>query len=362
MLQIFLLAGESLPMNAEAAGCVSVIIPARNEEINIERVVHSVAQQERVREIIVVDDGSTDRTAEILEKLESKIPILRVLRIESPPKGWTGKTNAAAAGAIASTGDWLLFTDADTFHLPGSLVALLGKAETQGADLLSISPGQETPTWWERAVIPRVFVQLARWYPYEEVSNPDSPRAAANGQYMLIRRAAYEKADGFASVRGEVLEDVAFARRIKSQGGKIVFLPGTDWVRTRMYRRFGEMWQGWTKNLYPLAGENPGRLFLAAADCVADMILFAAGLGLIAWEPEPPFGILVLLMGLTLWLAPVFRSLAYAREVEAIGYNKKETDYFPGSWLLAALLLNSWWAHRVSRRIEWKGRSYPADR
>ncbi len=147
-------------MTTNQHGRVSVIIPARNEEINIGRVVRSIANQSDLREIFVVDDQSEDRTAEVLAELKAAVPLLQILRVDCLPKGWMGKTHAVAQGAAAATGDWLLFTDADTEHLDGSLAELLQRAEKEHVDLLSLSPGQETPTWWEKAVIPLGVCQV----------------------------------------------------------------------------------------------------------------------------------------------------------------------------------------------------------
>ena len=188
-------------MPDQAPGRVSVIIPARNEEANIARVVRSVASQEGVREILVVDDQSSDGTPAILEGMKRELPMLRVMRVESLPAGWTGKAHALAMGAREAAGDWLLFTDADTEHRPGSLKALLERAERDSADLLSVSPGQRVLTWWEKSVIPLVYAHLARLYRFEDVSNPESAAAAANGQYLLIRREAYERAGGYQALR-----------------------------------------------------------------------------------------------------------------------------------------------------------------
>src|SRR6266404_5284504 len=184
-------------MTEESKGRVSVIIPARNEEANIHRAVRSVAAQREVCEIIVADDQSDDRTGEILGDLTAEIPKLRPMRIESLPEGWMGKANALATAARAATGEWFLFTDADTEHRPGSLADLLARAQRENADLLSLSPGQRVSTWWEKSLIPLVYVGLAQRYRFEEVSDPNSPVAAANGQYILIRRAAYERAGGY---------------------------------------------------------------------------------------------------------------------------------------------------------------------
>ena len=180
-------------------------------------------RSEHLRELIVVDDASTDRTAEILAGLGREFPLLRTVRLESLPAGWMGKSHAAAAGAETATGEWLLFTDADTEHLPGSLEAMLGRAREEKADLLSLSPGQQTVTWWEKSIIPYVFIELARMFPFEEVSDPASPQAAANGQYLLVRRSVYNEIGGFAAVRGEILDDVALARLVKQRGGRLVF-------------------------------------------------------------------------------------------------------------------------------------------
>ena len=123
-----------------------------------------------------------------------------------------------------------------------------------GAGLVSYSPEQETRTWWERALIPFVYTRLAQKFSYDAVNDPDSPAAAASGQYLLIRREDYERIGGHAAVAGEVLEDVALARLAKQAGIRLHFASGHGIMRVRMYRTFGAMWQGWTKNLYPLMG------------------------------------------------------------------------------------------------------------
>lgn len=343
-------------------GAASVIIPARNEELNIERVVRSIAPERRLREIIVVDDQSTDRTAEILAGLAREIPKLRTLRIKSLPDGWTGKSHAAAAGAELATGDWLLFTDADTEHLPGSLEAMLERATAENAALLSLSPGQQTPTWWEKAIIPFVFVQLAKIFPFEKVSDPASPEAAANGQYLLVRRSVYNGIGGFAAVRSEILDDVALARLVKQCGGRLVFLPGAEWVRTRMYSNFRDMWQGWSKNLYPLYGRKlwPALSALGAA-LLLDFFL--------------PLGFLVLAVLIALgqdggWMVAalvvcfagsVLREWNYERSLTQLGFDSRLGLYqMPGAGLFGLVLMNSLWAHKVAGGVRWKGRKYPA--
>jgi glycosyltransferase involved in cell wall biosynthesis len=145
---------EHLIMERSKPGIVSVIIPARNEEQNIERAVRSVAAQECIREIVVVDDNSNDRTGEILARLEKEIRLLHSIHLDSLPEGWVGKNYAAAVGANGAGGEWLLFADADAEHLPSSLEAVLERAQNESADLLSLSPGHSSGVRRAREPLP----------------------------------------------------------------------------------------------------------------------------------------------------------------------------------------------------------------
>jgi chlorobactene glucosyltransferase len=347
-------------MPDSAPGRVSVVIPARNEETNIARVVRSVASQEGVREILVVDDQSSDATPAILDSLKREFSVLRVIRAEALPEGWTGKTHALAMGAREASGDWLLFTDADTEHRPGSLPALLERAERDGADLLSVSPGQRVLTWWEKSVIPQVYVHLARVYRFKEVSDPNSAAAAANGQYLLIRRDAYDRAGGHEAVRAEILEDVELARRVKAAGGRLIFLPGAEWVETRMYTSFRAMWQGWTKNLYLLYGGKPGRIWRAIAEVT--LLDVALPVGFLALCLVMVFGRVSAARALAtvvLFSAAVWRQWRYSSVLERLGFDPRLSNYgIPGAGLFTLLLANSALAHRMRGSVGWKGREY----
>lgn len=225
---------------------VSVIIPARNEEMSLAPCLESLIMQAGVDfEIIVVDDHSTDRTRQIAQSFRG----VHMVEAGPLPDGWTGKNNAVTAGARAARGEWLLFTDADTVHLPGSLARALREAKRHGAALLSYSPQQIVKSFWEKAVMPVIFAELASYYRPSEVSDPKSPAAAANGQYILITREAYDAVGGHAAIAASLLEDVALARSVKQSGRKIWFRYGGNAVRTRMYRNWAELREGWTKNL-----------------------------------------------------------------------------------------------------------------
>ena len=342
-----------------------MIIPARNEEANIERAVRSIATQGGVPlEIIVVDDQSDDRTGEILKGLKVEIPSLRTLRVDALPAGWLGKPHALACGAKIASAHWLLFTDADAEHRPGSLAELLERAEEEQVDLLSLSPAQLTPTWWERAIIPLVYVWLAKLYSFDEVNDPMSSVAAANGQYLLIRRAVYERVGGHEAVRAEILEDVGLARCVKAAGGRLLFLPGAPWVQTRMYRSFAAMWEGWTKNLYLLYGGNVKLILGTIAttllvDWMPIVFLFVPVLLRRDFRSQSAV-FLVWLYYFILINIFVLQYTLYRRRLLALGFPPALANYYwLGAALFGALLLNSLRAHRWSRRVHWKGRAYP---
>ena len=341
-------------------GRVSVIIPARNEEATIATAVRSVAAQQKVGEILVVDDQSRDRTSAILEELKAEIPSLRTIRIEELPEGWVGKPHALATGARLARGDWLLFTDADAEHLPGSLAALLARAESERADLLSVSPGQKTVAWWEKSVIPLVYTRLARLYRFEDVSDPQSAAAAANGQYILIRREVYERMGGHEAVRDEILDDVELARRVKGAGGRLIFLPGAEWVVTRMYRSFAAMWYGWTKNLYLLYERRLARMLGTVSELwlldLAPPLVFLALCVAFALGGGSAESVLA---AVVFFFIAVIRQWRYAQDLVRLGFEPRLASYqVPGAALLGLLMLNSARVHRGGGRIQWKGRAY----
>src|SRR5512146_526554 len=236
------------PAHAGRGGApeVSVIVPARNEEASLGACLQSLLSQAgSEHEIIVVDDASTDRTREIAHSFAGA----RVVEAAPLQAGFTGKCNALVCGARQARGRWLLFTDADTVHLPGSLAASLQEAERHQAAMLSYSPGQEVKGFWEKAVMPVVFAELTRVYRTQDVNDSASPAAAANGQYLLISREAYDAIGGHAAVSHTLLEDVALAQAVKRRGRRLRFRFGGDAVHTRMYRTWPDLRDGWTKNL-----------------------------------------------------------------------------------------------------------------
>lgn len=347
---------------------ISLIIPARNEEASLATCLESLICQTGIDfEIIVVNDQSTDRTRDIAASFSARYPnSVRVLDASPLPAGWTGKNNAVSTGARAAHGPWLLFTDADTIHLPGSLARALAEAQEHNVDMLSYSPEQIAVTFWEMAVLPVVFAELARQYQPSKVSDPNSPAAAANGQYILVKRDAYDALGGHAAVASAILEDVALARALKASGRKIRFRYAADAVRTRMYRNFRQLRDGWTKNL-ALLFPKPGEL---AAQQLA-LFVVIAGSGYVT--------IRALLSGHMLdiwpyWLSPhwslrngfgIPNGAAFVLTVFILISRVRKANFplrmsvpaFVGLPVVAYLLLRSKLAHKRGR-IRWKERTY----
>src|SRR5260370_37877498 len=176
---------------APSTGTVSAIIPARNEEPVIAACIESLARQPEISEIVVVDDQSTDGTARVVRDLTGKYPHLRLLQTGGLPDGWVGKNHALWTGVQQAKGEWLLFTDADAEHDQASAALSLQVSQEREAVLGSFSPEQVTENWYEKALIPYVYLRLAKFFSYDAVNDPKSKAAAANGQFLMIRRDVY---------------------------------------------------------------------------------------------------------------------------------------------------------------------------
>lgn len=331
---------------APATPDLSVIVPARNEEAILADCLRTLVGQPDVScEVIVVDDHSNDRTPEIAAAFA-----VRVIAADPLPPGWTGKCNACWTGARAAAGKWLLFTDADTRHQSGSLAEGLREAEATRAALLSYSPRQEVHSLAERALMPVIFAELASKFRPKEVSDPNSPAAAANGQYLLIRRDAYDAIGGHAAAAQGILEDVELARRAKAAGYKLQFRQ-SDVVSTRMYRTFSQLWEGWTKNLvllFPAARALALRRILEFVLMVASVVTTAKAL-LIDRD--------MLAGSLSATVAVVVLAFFYRRIRRAhFDWLSNALAIF-GLPLFALLLLNSYISHKRGS-VRWKGRIY----
>ena len=331
---------------------LSVIVPARNEADVLRPCLESLLAQSEAGfavgedwELLLVDDGSTDATRSIALSLSS----LTVLDPDPLKPGWTGKANAVWTAARKARGEWLLFTDADTIHTPGNLERAIHEAQHAQVLMLSYSPRQVVTGFWQRALMPLIFSELAFTFPPEKVSDPSSRVAAANGQFMMIQRAAYFQVGGHQAVAGSLLEDVDLAFLLKRRKFPIRFRYAPDALSTRMYRSFDAMMEGWTKNL--------ARLFsypvMMAAWKALDLFLIL-GLPLLLWhffaQPVARYALALV------WLRVLWRF--YARVAKS---NFPASDCALSIFalpLFCLLLVTSWWQHTVRSEVAWKGRAY----
>lgn len=340
---------------------LSVIIPARNEERSLPACLASLMRQSEPGfalgqqwELIIINDDSTDKTREIAAQAAASHDGVTLL--DAPPLdlssrgGFTGKSNACWTGAQAARGRHLLFTDADTIHEMNDLSRSLREAEKYKAVLLSYSPRQIVTGFWQHAVMPLVFSELASVYPPQQVNDPVRSLAAANGQFILVERDAYFSIGGHRAVGKDILEDVALAYNIK-RGSRIVrFRYAPDALSTQMYRTTSQMIEGWTKNLALLF---PSPIALALWR-ILDLLLF--------------FGLPILAFGI-FWLLPWQRWIILLLWVRTVWrfYSRVARSNFPavdvaisilGVPLFVFLLLRSVIHHRLKKTVAWKGRTY----
>ncbi|MEW6094161.1 MAG: glycosyltransferase [Chloroflexota bacterium] len=231
---------------------VSVLVPARNEERNIEACVKSLLGQDYPDfEVIVLDDHSTDRTRLILDRLLETHPGLKVQNGAPLPEGWLGKHWACQQLYQASSGDLLLFTDADTRHTPDMLRASVSALLAEGADLVTAFPHEDVVSWGEKLVVPFIGFGILTFIPLRLVQRLRwSALSITIGQFMLFRRMAFEAVGGFEAVRTEIVDDVCLGRNIISGGFEWRLMDGTQHVSCRMYRGFWEAVNGFGKSIF----------------------------------------------------------------------------------------------------------------
>ena len=341
---------------------VSVVIPARDEARNIARCLGSVlASTYPDFDVVVVDDHSTDGTGDRARAVAGGDPRVRVIVAPPLPDGWFGKSWACATGAGATTGELLLFIDADTWLSPDLLVRLVNARATRDADLISVGGRQELGTFWERLVQPQVFTMLlVRYGATERIGS--SRRASdkiANGQCILVRRDVYASVGGHAAVRDKVAEDLMLAQTVFRAGKRVCLVLGLDQLSTRMYTSLRELVQGWGKNIYaagadtlPVGGLG-GRILLPVLLVAPAILLLAppvvtmlALAGIVDLSPVPPAAATLVLM--TGW------GLIYA----VFGVSPLFGVLYPLGAAIVLYIVGM--AIRRGRHVVWKGRTYQA--
>lgn len=245
-------APSDVPESVEGTPAVTVCVPARNEEANIEACVCSVLASELADiEVLVYDDGSTDRTPEILASLAEQDARVRACPTEPLPAGWNGKQHACWQMSRHARAPIMLFTDADVRFEPAAIGSALAAREALGAGMLSTFPRQITGTLSEKLVVPMIFFILFSYLPFVRMrTSMDPGTSAACGQFILLTREAYDASGGHESVGDSMHEGVKLPRLVRKAGHKTDLFDGTDLCSVRMYRGLGETWRGFAKNAY----------------------------------------------------------------------------------------------------------------
>lgn len=336
------------------SGRVSVLIPARDEVETLASCVHAALHGTHAPdEVLIYDDASADGTGALAARLAAEDSRVRVLQGDTLPDGWVGKPHACHRLAGAAAGDLLLFLDADVTLLPTGLARVGSLFADYKADVVTAGLRQRMGTWSERLVIPLLHLTYLAWLPVPLVWRSRDPRLLiANGQLLAVRRNAYRKAGGWAAVRAELVDDMAFCREVKRAGGRVVFADAFKIASCRMYRNGGELWRGFSKNLYEGVGGTPAALLavlgLYGGIFVLPYLALAAGLLLDA--PVVQAALLGVVANLVL------------RSVLAVRFRQPPEGVLLHPLAVMALLSiagNSWlWSRRGS--IRWRGRSYAA--
>jgi len=353
---------EALDSVGENSPLVSIIVPMRNEERNTRRCIESLCSQRYPNfEIIAVDDRSEDKTLNILKELASKFSNLKIIEGTPTPDGWVGKNHALWQGVKLAKGNWLLFVDADTVSEPYMLSSVIKYVEEEKVDMFSISTHQVMETFWERVIQPIILSSIYRAFPQKKINDPKSKIAAANGQFILIRRSVYEAVGGHLAVKNRIVEDFALANLVKSSGYRLRVMRGTKVIKTRMYTNFSEIWEGWTKNLFFGLGKKwilvAFSIVILLARGIIPPILFAWSLiNLALLGVDTPASLLILAESVFLLVLTIYVGLRTAQFFRIPSYYSLTVPL--GAAVYIAVILSS--AYKVASGIgvTWKNRVY----
>lgn len=345
---------------------LSVIIPARDEARNIETCLRSVLESTYPRlEVIVVDDHSSDGTAQIAQRVANEdagahgASRVHVVHAEALPPEWFGKQWACHTGVRAAHGELLCFTDADTRHGPELLSRSVNAMRRRQSALFTVAGHQEALSFWEKVVQPFVFaLMLSRYGGVEAMSRSTRPMdKIANGQFLMMTRAAYSAIGGHEAVKDHVGEDLRLAQRVAERGLGAHMVLGTDHLRTRMYASLAEIRRGWGKNVYA-AGRDTMRLGpvsrrllpfvfpLPALMPVLPVVLLVLALTGVLGTGALLFGAIVTGANVMFWMGVY----GYARLNPLWGLT------FPlASLVFGWICIEAAWR---GSRVEWKGRGY----
>ncbi|MCJ7543043.1 MAG: glycosyltransferase family 2 protein [Phycisphaerae bacterium] len=339
---------------------VSVFVAAKDEEANIADCVTTMLQQDYgAFDVTVIDDRSTDRTAEIVEDLCRRDDRLHLLRVNHLPDGWCGKCHAMWTGTATTTSPWIVMTDADCRQLcPRTLSAAMRYAEDHSLDMLSVLPELEMRGFWENVVQPVCSGVMMIWFPPDKVNDPARPNAYANGAFILMRRSTYQAIGTHAAARDKLMEDMHLASLVKQAGAKLRVVRSRGLYTVRMYTSLGEILRGWSRIFFGTFGTLP-RLtvsllmmllmgLLPYASAIAGLTAAAVG-GSPWWLAAGMMGLAAIAMQLS--VVARFYAIAGARANLA-------WTYPIGCGVVTLALLMAAGKHRPGAAVVWRNTRY----
>ena len=335
---------------------VDILVPARNEEENIERCVRQALQNSKhINKVIVCDDNSTDKTPLILKELQKEFQNLKVIQGRPLPKGWAGKVFACQQLLESSEAERVLYIDCDVSLKKDAVSKLLYILDDEyNCHALTGVPLQKMETWAEKLILPLLYTTYFSWLPVPLIWRSKDPKfMVAMGQIMLLRKKALLKAGGFEGIKNSIVDDMDLLTNIKKSGGKVLFTDASQVSTCRMYDSAKSVWEGFSKNIFEGVGRKASALFAVLALYYVSFVLPFIGL-LFSWLGfiEKEVYLLPSLIGVFMNLLP--------RLIMAIRFHHSILSSFMhpfGVLFLLSIALNSWhWSKK--KNIKWKGRSY----
>lgn len=335
---------------------VSVLVPARNEAGVIERLVGDVLASNGVDlELVILDDDSTDGTADIVERLAARDARVRLVRGGPLPAGWCGKQHACWQLAQAATHETWVFLDVDVVPSPDAIRRSVAFLDASAAALVSGFPRQVTGSFLEWLLLPLIHFVLLGFLPLARSRQDRSPGLAAGcGQWFVTRRAGYERAGGHAAIRASLHDGIMLPRAYRRAGLATDIFDASDIASCRMYSRSLDVWRGLAKNATEGIGAPATILpftFLLGAGQILPFVLAAAGLAT-GWEAWPAWGIAAAALACGLALLP--------RLAEAVRYRQSLTSALAQPLAIAVFLAIQWYAlarKALGLNTTWRGRS-----
>jgi chlorobactene glucosyltransferase len=330
---------------------ISVVVPARNEEQDIEAALRSVLQQEGVElEVMVVNDHSSDRTGEIVDKISRSDSRVKVLHDPPLTDGWLGKSNAMQHGAARATGDYLLFTDADIFHVPNCFATVWQEMEQGGCDFISLFPRCHNESLWENVNIPIYFFGVAKLLATPGLEDPDSDQALGTGALMLIKTQVFRHIGGFQDIKGEMFDDVALARLLKTKNYRVGYRFAPECVHVRLFKNNRDAFWGNTKNILTAV---EGHVWLAVPLSLLAFLQYWTPLLAVALGILMP-STLLLIVGLGTY---ILQYLSFFTVRRILQFHPLKLLLFPLAAISGACCIGQALFYHLKGAILWRGRT-----